>query len=134
MPIPPDAFEQAADVLARGPWCPDCGLRLQVEQPSSDRLHPPRRGPDGEALYPVLTRCPRNAERPATPFEPAFVVVGVRYQPVCDYGQVTPRQSEKPMCSPGMCSPGMCPPAPIIPARARVESMGDASSFGQASI
>lgn len=88
VPIPRDAFEQAADVLARHPWCPDCGLRLQLEQPRSDRLHPPRRGPDGEALYPVLRRCPRNAERPAIRFEPAFVVGGVRYEPVCDYAQV----------------------------------------------
>ena len=83
-----NAFEQAADQLARDPWCPDCGLRLQVEQPRSDRLHPLRRGPDGEALYPVLRRCPRNAERPAIALEPAFVGGAVRYKRVCDYAQV----------------------------------------------
>ncbi len=88
VPVPPDAFDQAAEIVARDPWCPDCGLRLQVEQPRSDRLHPPRRGPEGEALYPVLSRCPRNAERPAIRFEPAFVGGGVRFQPVCDYAQV----------------------------------------------
>jgi hypothetical protein len=81
------AFERAADLLARDPWCPDCGLRLQVEQPRSDRLHPPRRGPDGEALYAVLRRCPRNAERPALAIEP---IVGgdARYKRVCDFAQV----------------------------------------------
>ena len=82
-----NAFERAADLLARDPWCPDCGLRLQVEQPRSDRLHPPRRGPDGEALYPVLRRCPRNAEHPAIAIEP---IVGgdAQYKRACDFAQV----------------------------------------------
>ena len=84
---PWDAFERAADLLARDPWCPDCGLRLQLEQPRQDRLHPPRRGPEGEDLYPVLRRCPRNAERPAIRLEPAFVGCGVRYKRAGDYAQ-----------------------------------------------
>jgi hypothetical protein len=82
-----NAFERAADLLARDPWCPDCGLRLQVEQPRSDRLHPPRRGPDGEALYPVLRRCPRNAERPAIALEPTLGG-DAQYKRVCDFAQV----------------------------------------------
>jgi hypothetical protein len=82
-----NAFERAADLLARDPWCPDCGVRLQVEQPRSDRLHPPRRGPDGEALYPVLRRCPRNAERPAIALEPTLGG-DARYKRVCDFAQV----------------------------------------------
>ena len=82
-----NAFERAADLLARDPWCPDCGLLLQVEQPRSDRLHPPRRGPDGEALYPVLRRCPRNAERPAIALEPTLGG-DARYKRVCDFAQV----------------------------------------------
>jgi hypothetical protein len=81
------AFEQAADLLVRDPWCPDCGLRLQVEQPRADRLHPPRPGPDGEVLYPVLRRCPRNAERPAFALEP---ILGgdAQYKRACDFAQV----------------------------------------------
>ncbi len=83
-----NAFERAAELLARDPWCPDCGLRLQVEQPRADRLHPPRPGPDGEALYPVLRRCPRNAERPAFPLEP---ILGgdAGFKRICDFAQVT---------------------------------------------
>ena len=86
--VPADAFDQAADLLAKDPWCPDCGLRLQLEQPRQDRLHPPRQGPGGEDLYPVLRRCPRNAERPAIPLAPTFVGGDVQYKRVCDYAQV----------------------------------------------
>jgi hypothetical protein len=83
-----DAFERAADLVARDPSCPDCGRRLLIEQPRSDRRHPPRRGPDGEALYPVLRRCPRNVEGPPFRRLAEFVSDGVRYDPVCDYVEV----------------------------------------------
>jgi hypothetical protein len=82
-----NAFERAAELLARDPWCPDCGLRLQVEQPRADRLHPPRPGPGGEALYPVLRRCPRNAERPAFALEPTLGG-DAQYKRACDFAQV----------------------------------------------
>jgi hypothetical protein len=83
-----DLLQRAEMTRASDPWCPDCGLPLQVEQPQHDRIHPPESGPGGIMRYPVLVRCPRNAERPVVPIEPPFVGGAVSFHIACDYARV----------------------------------------------
>lgn len=83
-----DLLRRAEAIRAADPWCPDCGMPLQVEQPRNDRIHPPNPGHAGNLRYPVLVRCPRNAERPAVPIEAPFVGGAVSFHIACDYARV----------------------------------------------